>query len=284
MNKVSIIILNWNGKEHLKNCLLSIRKNTKYPDYEIIVVDQGSVDGSVEMIKGDFQEVRLIENPENFGIPKASNQAFNIAEGEYFFLLGNDTEVFEGWMENAVKIMEAYPDICTVGSTQVGFDDMDTYVSKDSMKKRANVNSVGMLIRRSVVDEIGGYDEENFTPYGGDETDWNFRATNAGYRIVEAGNVVVAHLHSTDTKKQNPDQRLLLETHRLKAYLFNLSLLQFAKRMPGLGLIFVQSFKEGTTGVILKSYWNNVRNWRTVLKERKKRKDVINKIKEKRKR
>lgn len=282
MKTVSIIILNWNGKEHLKNCLLSIRNNTNYPSYEVIVVDQGSVDGSLEMIKRDFPEVRLIENPENVGIPKASNQAFNIARGDYFFLLGNDTEVFEGWMENAVKIMESYPEICTVGSTQMGINDMKTYVSRDTLKKRANVNSVGMLIRRKVIDEIGVYDEANFSPYGGDETDWNFRATNAGYRIVEAGNVVIAHLHSTDTKRQNPNQRLLLETNRLKAYLFNLSLFQFVKRVPGLGLIFIQSFSDGTTKVILKSYLFNIKNWRTVLKERKKRKDVLEILRQKR--
>lgn len=122
------------------------------------------------------------------------------------------------------------------------------------IKERANVNSVGILIRRKVYERIGGYDEANFTPYGGDETDWNFRAANVGYRIVKAGNVVIAHLHSSDAKKQNPEQRLLLETHRLKAMLYNPSFFQFLKRIPGLDLILLNSFGEGTTPIILNSY------------------------------
>lgn len=284
--KVSIIILNWNGKEVLKDCLNSIKNNTNYPNYETIVVDQGSKDGSVEMLDSEFTWVKSIKNPTNFGIPKATNQAFGIAEGDYFFLLGNDTLVAEHWLENAVKVIESDSRICTVGSTQIGFEDYynKNYKLQNIVKKKANVNSVGMLIQREVYERIGGYDEENFSPYGGDETDWNFRATNLGYLIVETGRVVIAHLHSSDTKRQNPDQRLLLETHRLRAYLYNLSFFQFLKRIPGLGLIFLTSLGEGTTKIVLKSYWNNIKNWRNILKERKKRKDIAKKIRHEQKR
>lgn len=286
MKKVSIIILNWNGRENLRNCLNSIKEHTEYPNYEVIVVDQGSRDGSVEMLEEEFPWVRVIKNPVNYGIPRGTNQAFAIAEGDYFFLLGNDTLVAEGWLENAVKIMESDPRICTVGSTQISFEDYyaGRYELRDVVRKRANVNSVGMLMRRKVYERIGGYDEANFSPYGGDETDWNFRAANLGYRIVEAGNVVIAHLHSSDTRRQNPEQRLLLETHRLKAYLYNLSFLQFLKRIPGLGLILLRSIREGATLLILRSYWINIKNWRNILQERKKRREIVKKLREEQRR
>jgi hypothetical protein len=282
MKKVSIIILNWNGRENLRNCLNSIKRNTGYPAYEVIVVDQGSTDGSVEMLEGEFPWVRVIKNPRNYGIPRGTNQAFEIAEGDYFFILGNDTLVAEGWLENAVKIMESDPRISTVGSTQISFESYysKNYKPRSIVRQRANVNSVGMLIKRKVYERIGGYDEANFSPYGGDETDWNFRAANLGYCIVEAGNVIIAHLHSSDTKKQNPEQRLLLETHRLQAYLYNLSFFQFLKRIPGLFLIFLNSLKEGTTRIILRSYWLNIRNWRNILREKKRREEITRKLKE----
>jgi hypothetical protein len=286
MKKVSIIILNWNGKPHLKNCLESIKRNTKYPNYEVIITDQGSKDGSVEMLEKEYPWVRLIKNPKNYGIPKGTNQAFAIAKGEYFFLLGNDTLVTPKWLENAVKILESDRRICTVGSTQINADTYHNkkYTLKNTLRKRANVNSVGMLIRRKVYERIGGYDEANFSPYGGDETDWNFRATNLGYKIVEAGNVVIAHLHSTDTKRQNPNQYLLLNEHRLKAMLYNLSFLDFLKRIPGLGLIFINSFKRRQTLILLRSYWNNVRNWQNILDEKKKRKEITKRLKEEQRR
>ena len=286
MKKVSIIILNWNGKEFLLGCLNSIKNHTSYTNYEIIVVDQGSKDGSIKMLEEEFPEVKVIKNPTNYGIPKGTNQAFDEANGDYFFLMGNDTRVTDGWLENAVKVIESDPKICTVGSTQIGSEDYfnKRYKPRNVVKKRANVNSVGMLIRRKVFERIGGYDEKNFSPYGGDETDWNFRATNVGYRIVEAGDVVIAHLHtSSDTRRQNPDQRLLLESHRLKSYLYNLSLFNFLKRIPGIGLIFLSSFEQGATGIILKSYWYNLQDWRIVLNERRKRKEITRRLQEEQK-
>ena len=101
---VSIIIVNYNTRDYLKNCIESILKYTKNIDFEIIVSDNGSTDGSLEMIKSDFPQVILIENNENLGFGKANNRGLKVAKGKYIFYLNSDTVL----LNNAVKIFFDY--------------------------------------------------------------------------------------------------------------------------------------------------------------------------------
>ena len=96
---VSVIIVNYNTKELTKNCLASIFEKTKNIDFEVIVSDNGSTDGSIEMIKSDFPQVVLIENNANLGFGKANNIAAKIAKGKYLLFLNSDTIL----LNNAVK-------------------------------------------------------------------------------------------------------------------------------------------------------------------------------------
>jgi GT2 family glycosyltransferase len=269
---VSCIVLNWNGKEKLRACLKSMQKFPEKVDKEIIVVDNGSKDGSVEMIKAHFPFVRLIENPVNYGIPRATNQGFAIAKGEYFFLCGNDTQMSEGWLLEPIKLMEKNSEIGVVGLLDVGPSEFSRRIPEPVDYERDNVASVAMLARRRIYDLIGGYDEKNFSPYGGDETDWNYRARAIGFKVYRTHRAIILHHHGHDTKRQNPNQFLLLNEHRLKAMLFNLSFFQLVQRIPGLAWIAWGAFLSGNFFVLLRSYWNNVKNWRTILVERKKRK------------
>ena len=277
--KVSIIVLNWNGKELTRACLKSILKNTRYPNYEIIVVDNGSIDGSVEMLEKEFPQVKLIKNKENKGFAGGNNQAMEIAEGDYFFLLNNDTLVTKGWLEKAVEIMESDNRVASVGSTLLPPGaPLNGVGGKD--KERDTVCGAAMLMKRKVVERIGALDADNFSPIYGEETDWNYRARNIGYKVIETQKSKVIHIGSVATKKQNPNQYVLLNTHRLKAMLYNDSPMRFLKRIPGLGLIFVNSIREGMTIPLLRSYWNNIRNWRNILQERKRRRKIIKKLKD----
>lgn len=97
---VSVIIVNYNTKELLKNCLDSIIRNTSDINYEIIVSDNGSKDGSCEMIKSQYPSVILIENNQNLGFGKANNVGLKIAKGEFIFYLNSDTVI----LNNAIKI------------------------------------------------------------------------------------------------------------------------------------------------------------------------------------
>ncbi|MBQ5646678.1 MAG: glycosyltransferase family 2 protein [Treponema sp.] len=101
---VSIIIVNYNTKDLIKNCIDSIYKHTKAVEFEIIVSDNGSTDGSIEIIKREFPNVILIENNENLGFGKANNRGLKIAKGKYIFYLNSDTVL----LNNAVKYFFDY--------------------------------------------------------------------------------------------------------------------------------------------------------------------------------
>lgn len=102
--QVSIIIVNYNTKELIKNCINSIYKYTQNIQYEVIVSDNGSTDGSIEMLKSEFPNVILIENNANLGFGSANNRGLRIAKGKYIFYLNSDTVL----LNNAVKIFYDY--------------------------------------------------------------------------------------------------------------------------------------------------------------------------------
>ena len=108
--KLSIIIVNYNVKHFLEQCLISVFKATKTIDAEIFVVDNNSVDGSVSMIQEKFQEVKLIANTENVGFSSANNQAIRLANGQYVLLLNPDTVVEEDTFTKCLDFMDSQPD------------------------------------------------------------------------------------------------------------------------------------------------------------------------------
>ena len=275
---VSILMLNWNGRQHLTNALNSVKEHTKDFDYELILVDQGSTDGSVELVEKQFPWVQIIKNKANLGIPIASNKAIRKASGKYLYFLGNDTIVSKNWLKPCIDLVESEPMMAIVGSTLVAPKKVNEIHPKKKWKYRDNVCSQGMLATKKVFDLVGLYDENHFNPYGGEETDWEYRALNAGFKIAETEESIVGHIGGGDTKRQNPDRELLLNIGRLRAMLFNDSFFSFLKRIPGLGLVFVRSFQNGTTLIILKSYWIVLSGWKIILKERKIRSDALKKL------
>jgi len=104
--QLTIIIVNFNTKNLLKKNLTSIYKYTKNLDFEIIVVDNASKDGSKEMVKKEFPQVKLIENKENLGFSKANNQAIKISKGKYILLLNSDTEIKDNIFKKMLDFME----------------------------------------------------------------------------------------------------------------------------------------------------------------------------------
>lgn len=285
MKKASIIVLNWNGRELTRNCLRSIKEETDYPDYEVIVVDNGSTDGSQQMLRNEFPWARLIENPTNLGFARGNNQGMEVARGDYIFLLNNDTIVTRGWLSSAIQVLESDPRIASVGSTLVS-PDWDGKPPEGGEVEKDTVCGAAMLVRRKVIERIGPLDDRNFSPIYGEETDWNYRARNIGYRVVETGRSVIKHIGSVDTTKgtTKPYQYVLMNTHRLKAMLYNDGPSSFLRRTPGLGLIFLRSIQEGTTGLLLRSYWNNVKNWRNILEERGRRQALAGRLREEQRR
>ena len=215
---VSIILISYNQYDFTKKCLTSILQYSKL-SYEIILIDNNSSDSTVKNIKKDFPEVRLIENKENNGFPKAVNQGITSAIGDYVLLLNNDTIVTNGWLEKLFEVAESDKTIGVVGpiSNEVSgvqkdkelnyktIDEMHLYAAsvkeknKNKMLQFPRVAFLCTLIKREVIDKIGGLDER-FSPGNFEDDDFCLRAQLAGYKTVIAKDVFIHHYGSKSFK------------------------------------------------------------------------------------
>src|ERR1700755_599145 len=110
MLDLSIIIVNWNGKALLTKCLQCVESTVKKITYETYVVDNASTDGSQDMVRQNFPNVKLIANTDNVGFATANNQAMKVAEGRYILLLNSDAFVKENTLDYMVKFMDEHPE------------------------------------------------------------------------------------------------------------------------------------------------------------------------------
>ncbi len=236
--QVSIAIVNLNGKEFLNDCLLSI-KEINYPKekIEIIVVDNGSNDGSAQFIKSNYPEVKLIENRENLGFAKANNQAAGVAHGEYIAFLNNDTKVDKNWLMELLRPIYGSDEVICSGSKVLSLDgssldfvggminfegkgfqiDYGLSVNKDIHNVERFlpfVNGGAMLIKRDVFLEAGGFDEDFFAYY--EDVDLGWRLWVLGYKVVFSPNSIVYHAHHGTSKNFSDDKlRFLKERNSL---------------------------------------------------------------------
>ncbi len=235
MIKLSVIIVNYNVKFFLEQALLSVRKASRNLAVEVFVVDNHSVDGSVEMMKQKFQEVILIENKNNTGFSKANNQAIRLAKGEYVLLLNPDTVVEEDTFEKCVRFMDAHADAGALGVKMLDgsgnflpeskrgfptpavaffkafgftkfFPKSKTFshyylghLSPDENNEVEVLAGAFMLLRKKVLDEIGLLDE-TFFMYG-EDIDLSYRVIKAGYKNYYLADTRIIHYKGESTKK-----------------------------------------------------------------------------------
>jgi len=200
--KVSIVIANWNGINYLNNLIISIKDNTSI-NHEIIVVDNGSVDGSKKIIAGatHYYIDIAIFNRENLGISKAMNQAYKLATGDYILRMDNDTKVkTKGWLKKLIKTFEKHSDCGIVCPTSDG--------ANSEINKIRDIREIPtcpffcVMFKRDLIDKIG-YCDENFGLVYGDDDDYVIRMKlETGLKVYCNGNVFVSHIHQQkeDTK------------------------------------------------------------------------------------
>ncbi|HEY9712238.1 MAG TPA: glycosyltransferase family 2 protein [Chroococcales cyanobacterium] len=211
---VSIVIPNWNGKRFLQGCLDSIAKQT-YKNLEVIIVDNGSKDGSVEYIKESFPDVRLFCYEENTGFSVAVNWGIRESKGEYVALLNNDTVVDEAWLAELVKVMQARPEIGSAGCKMLAYDDHTLLDGAGDGYRRGGLpGRIGhrerdmgrfdrpryilgacggaAIYRHTLFDEIGYLDEDYFAYL--EDVDFALRAQSAGYKCYYTPAAIVYHL------------------------------------------------------------------------------------------
>jgi len=215
--KVGIILLNWNGEEDTVNCLSSL-KYIDYPNYEIVLVDNGSQDGSPDRIKAKFPEITLIKNKENLGFAEGNNVGIRRLlqdKTDYFLLLNNDTVVDKNFLREMVSAFDRDPKIGMAGPKIYYMHDRDriwyaggdfrkisgrTYhigqMQKDKgqfdeFKEVGFITGCALLVKREVVDKIGLLDKDYFNNY--EDVDWSARAKAAGYKLMYVPTSVIWH-------------------------------------------------------------------------------------------
>jgi len=218
--KVSIIILSWNTKQLLRNCL----KSLKGMAVEIIVVDNGSTDGSPAMVAKEFPQVKLIRNKKNLGFGAANNQGMKAAEGDYLLLLNSDTVVKDEAPLKMATFLAKHPEAGAVGCRLLNsdgslqpsagpFPDLKVSVvmlflehwlknlTRASFAKTTEVDWVmgaALMVRREVVKKAGWMDEGIFMYM--DEVEWCYRIKKAGFKVFFYPEAEIIHLFGASSK------------------------------------------------------------------------------------
>jgi N-acetylglucosaminyl-diphospho-decaprenol L-rhamnosyltransferase len=284
MTDVSIIVVNWNTRGLLADCLNSIKQTAGDLGIEIIVVDNASTDGSQEMVRQSFPQVRLIKNIENVGFARANNQAIEASQGRYVLLFNSDALAQPGALRAMVAYADGYPDIGIVGaqllngdgSFQASYTRFPTlwreflilsglgrllfgpwYPSHGPDQSRAvtdadYVEGACMLARREAVEQVGGLDEGYFM-YA-EEVDWCFGMRRAGWRVVYLPQARIIHLGGGSSSKGSARREAMLYRGRVRFFRKNYGDCQAAVLK---GMMYILT--------AIKSVWHRLRRGRTVV-------------------
>lgn len=234
---VCVVILSWNRPDHILACLASLRKQD-YPSFEVVVVDNGSVDGSPALIRQRFPEVTLVENGRNLGFAGGSNVGITLAlarGADYVLLLNDDTEVPPDLLRALVEVGESDPDIGILGpkiyygNSRViwsagGLVDGRGWAqhlrvgeSDDGLPEPVRevdyVTGCAVLVKRKVIERVGVLDERFFAYF--EETEWCARARRVGFRVVYVPQACMWHKVAPMQHSCSRDYLYLMARNRL---------------------------------------------------------------------
>lgn len=218
--ELSIILVCWNNKAYLDPCLKSLYDSGMKNTFDVIVVDNGSTDGSQQMLEEKYSEIKVIQNTENVGLGKASNQGIEATNGKYVLLLNNDTIVNGSSFDAMVDFLDRNPDAGAVGGKLLNSDGTiqacynyfptlteeffvatrlgelirpgyPAIMNAEEIKSVEWLGSACLMLRRSALDKVGLLDEGYFI-YG-DEADLQFRLKQAGWNIYYLPHATTIH-------------------------------------------------------------------------------------------
>jgi len=216
MYKVSVIIPTWNGLHYLRVCLDAVLCQT-YPQYEVVLIDNGSSDGTYEFVATYYPQVRILRSERNLGFAAGTNLGIRNTQGDYVATLNNDTEVEPTWLEELVKVMNSDPGIGMCASKMLFYDRRQVINSAGIAVDRVGIawdreggaidNVMNLeprevfgpcagaaLYRRAMLDVIGLFDED-FWAYL-EDVDLAWRAQACGWRCMYVPSARVYHIHS----------------------------------------------------------------------------------------
>jgi len=229
--KISIIIPTFNGKDFLRECLGSVYR-LNFPSYEVILVDNNSIDGSVDLVKKEFPQVKIIALNKNYGFARAVNEGIKLAasdrrqgtgENHYIALLNNDTRVDRNWLEELARAAEKNPEVSVFASNILSWDGekIDSQGMKffwkgkaeqinqnkrfDPNSKLQNPRSIfgacaaAALYKKDIFQKIGFFDEDFFAYL--EDVDFSFRAQLAGGKCLFIPSAIVYHQGGATRKR-----------------------------------------------------------------------------------
>jgi GT2 family glycosyltransferase len=248
MIKVSIIIVGYNAREYLQQCLASIFRARQEPAIEVILVDNASTDGSVAMVRELFPQVHIVENTNNTGFAAGNNLGIKRARGEFCLLLNSDTEITGSALRTLVSFLDEHPDAGVVSGRIVYADRSDQGVARRFptpmnalfgrktfltrifpnnrfarryMICRAHsssepfevdwVSGCCLMIRSSVIEQVGVLDEKFFMYW--EDADWCFRIKQKGWKVFCVPEAVVVH-HEGKSSRSRMSNRLIMEFNK----------------------------------------------------------------------
>jgi GT2 family glycosyltransferase len=235
MARVSVIIVNWNGRHLLEDCLPSVLSQS-YDDYEVVILDNGSTDGSVDWVQVHFPSVRLICCDRNLGFAAGNNRAVSETQSDYVALLNNDAAPSPDWLQRLVEVMESSWSIGMCASKMVRMDDPEVMDACGIRIDRAGIGwnrysgerdrvdetepyqvlgpcAGAALYRRSMLDQVGLFDEDYFIYY--EDVDLAWRAQRRGWRCLYVPQARVVHRHSSTVKEGSSWKGYLLGRNKV---------------------------------------------------------------------
>jgi GT2 family glycosyltransferase len=245
MKSISVIIVSWNARNYLRDCLNSIRQTGTSCVREVIVVDNASQDGSPEMVEEEFPEVDLIRAGDNLGFARANNLAMKHAKGSIFALVNSDVIVHPGCLERLAGFLDQHPDVGLVGPRVIG---RDGHLQRTCHRVPTVWNTVCRVVaidrifphwrlfsgfemppqyhdkcaevevlsgcfwvaKKMAVNEVGGLDERFF--FYGEDIDWCKRFWDAGWRLMFIPEATATHFGGASSA--NAPLRFSIEIHR----------------------------------------------------------------------
>jgi len=288
--KVSVVVLNWNGKKFLHNCFESIFNQT-YKNYEVILVDNGSTDGSVEYVHNKFPIVKIVENKRNLGFAEGNNIGIRNASGNYIILLNNDIKLNKNFIRELVKVADSNKRIGMVAPKIVYFDtdNIDTiglrlfksglaWDTKDPSKANAVIAPCAgaALYKRKMLDDIkinNEYFDKDFFIYC-EDLDLGLRAQARKWKYSYAPKAIIHHLHSATMGKHKDRSVYLSHRNNVWVIIKNFPTKVLIKNFLWITLAQLATVliyvRKGKTKIILKSKIDAIKGLKKILKKRKK--------------
>ncbi len=315
MNKprVSVVILNYNGKHWLEKFLPNVLEKNSYPHSEIIIADNASTDDSVEFLKNQYPSIRIIQNKENTGYAGGYNEALQHIESDYYVLLNSDVEVTDNWIEQVIDYMESDPLIAAAQPKILSFAERDTFeyagaaggyldkfgypfcrgrifdtCEKDTGQYNSNseifwASGACLFVKAQLYHEAGGLDADFFAHM--EEIDLCWRLKNLGYKVGYCAQSTVYHVGGGTLNKSNPKKTFLnFRNNRAMIYknasLGNIIKIEIARDFLDLAAVLAAIFKGNLpeAKAVLRGIWHYLKSIQHILHNKRKEINIQKKM------